>query len=507
MDRRTVLKSMALAGAAELVGCGGAPGPITRVPSWVELEHPEVEADLVELVRLARERKAQLRVRGSMHSVGRAIFTDEDDRNINVQLDRYNQILCWDEERMRVTVQAGIHLGRDPLDSSTSWLNSLNLQLQQRGWALPTLGGITHQTVGGFLSTGSAGGTVKHDMGSSIVSMRIVAGDGKAYTLAPNPADPNDEDNNPFFAAGVSMGLFGIISEVTFQCVPSYNIFGKVVTCGVGDPHAPCNVYADGKRGLAQWFEDQEHNRALFWPQRGIEKVEFWQGHSRLADPLFRPEPFVELEKPLQKIASAIYQHVDKKPPPYDDDTYQSMRSAISMFITDNHTKFSDYWYRALPTDNAISDLWMPTEFTELFIDIAQTGPLLRALRKYWQGDRRMERTGPYSTEIYPSKESRFWLSPSFRRRSVRVDWLWFKSGHTNPAKDFYPQYWTFLRPYNFRFHWGKHLSAPESSTGVAYRKAQVGEARWNQWMQFRHQFDPDRIFVTDYWRKHLGIT
>jgi D-arabinono-1,4-lactone oxidase len=506
MHRREVLKSLALGGAAGAGACGGAPGPITRAPSGVEFHHPRSEAELIALVGLARQRRCQLRVRGSMHSQARAIFTDPGDQNINVQLDRYNRLLCWNERKMQVTVQAGIHLGIDPLDPSTTWENSLNLQLQERGWALPSLGGITHQTVGGFLSTGSSGGSLHHNLGASVVSLRIVAGDGRVYELLRGSGDAADVDHNPFYAAGVAMGLFGIISQVTFQCVPSYNVLGEVVTCNVADAHAPAAIYEDGARGLQQWCEAHEYQRTLLWPQRGVERMEFWSARRSLPDPMFRPKPFVELAQPLQRVASHIYEHVQRRRPPYEPAAYEAMRGAIKLFISPGKTSFRDYWYRGLPTDNTISDLWMPTEFTELFVDIDQTAELMRTVRDFWAGDVRMNRTGPYCSEIYATKESDFWLSPTFRRRALRIDFLWFKTGDLNPADFYYPQFWELLRPLNFRFHWGKHLSPADSSTGVAYRRANVGERYWTKWLQLRERYDPDQIFVTEYWRKHLGI-
>jgi hypothetical protein len=148
----------------------------------------------------------------------------------------------------------------------------------------------------------------------------------------------------------------------------------------------------------------------------------------------------------------------------------------------------------------------MPTEFTELFIDINQAGELMRTMRDFWAGDVRMDRTGPYCAEIYASKESDFWLSPTFQRRSMRIDFLWFKTGDQNPAQFYYPQFWELLKSFNFRFHWGKHLSPADSSTGVAFRRAAVGEERFRKWLQLREQFDPDQIFVTNYWRRHLGL-
>jgi D-arabinono-1,4-lactone oxidase len=506
-DRRALLRLLALSSAGALgLRCGAAPGPITKVPKWVTLEHPESESDLVRLVLQARARGVQLRVRGSLHSVGGAIFTDQNDQNVNLQLDRYNKILSWDDERLQVTVQAGIHLGHDPLDPTSTWENSLNLQLQQRGWALPDLGGITHQTVGGFLSTGSAGGSLQHDIASAVIKLRIVAGDGKVYELAPNASDPDDNVKNAFYAAGVAMGLFGIISAVTFQCVPSYNIEGEVTTRGATAADAPALIYDDGPRGLRQWALTTEYHRALIWPQRDFDKVEFWAGRRAAPTPDFKPKPYDQLAEPLQKITSAIYDHVDQQAPPYDEKTYEEMRKVIKLFIRDERVSFRDFWFRALPMDNGISDKWMPTEFTELFVDLERTGELMRALRDHWRGDTRMDRTGPYTTEVYAATASPFWMSPSYQRPSMRVDFLWFKSGATRPDEIFYPQYWELLRPFEFRFHWGKHLSSPESSTGVAYRKARMGAERWDQWMALREHFDPDQIFVNDYWRKHLGI-
>ena len=147
--RRDLLK---LLGAALPVGaCATRPSPITVVPAGVRFEHPRSEGELVALVNRARREGVQLRVRGSLHSVGKAIWSDPGDRNINVQLDRYNRILRFDDAKKQVTVEAGIHLGIDPRDPGSNRENSLLYTLERRGWALPDLGGISHQTVGGFL--------------------------------------------------------------------------------------------------------------------------------------------------------------------------------------------------------------------------------------------------------------------------------------------------------------------------------------------------------------------
>ena len=514
MDRRTALRALVSGAIAlPLSGASGCEKPPPITPAGKRsFEHPETEQDLVRLVQRARGLGGQLRVRGALHSVGGAIFTDDDSRNTNVQLDRYNRILAFDDAKKQVTVQAGIHLGVDPLDPSSTRDNSLLYQLERKGWALPDLGGITHQTVGGFLSTGSAGGTVHHDVGESIVCMRIVAGDGQVYELRPGePSDDNDRRRNPFYAAGVSMGLLGIISTVTFQCVDRYNIIGKQVTKSYR--LAPDDALTDFG-GLRRWMEhpDNLYNRVLIWPQKKVKKLQLWGARrTNAADSgtthvggLFASKPLGALSKLEELVVYGIYKHVGRSAPPYTPDTVEAMTAAINVFIENGAEPFWDKWLEALPMDNVVSDNYLPTEFTELFVDIEKTADVMRRLTDFWARDDRMAQTGPYATEVYPSKASRFWMSPSYGRNSFRVDVFWFKTGRTDPDKAFYPQYWELLRDFDFRFHWGKHLSAPDSSTGVAYRNKQ--SPMFAEFLQWRERFDPEQIFVTDYWRRHLGI-
>ena len=94
-----------------------------------------------------------------------------------------------------------------------------------------------------------------------------------------------------------------------------------------------------------------------------------------------------------------------------------------------------------------------------------------------------------YANEIYPSKRSRFWLSPSFGSDRVRIDIFWFKSGRTDPDQVFYPQYWELLQDFGFRAHWGKHLPPASSSTGLAYRQQLL--PMWSSFMKVRERMDP----------------
>src|SRR6185369_7373823 len=118
--------------------------------------------------------------------------------------------------------QAGCHLGRDPFDpSGTSTVeNSLFYQLDKAGLAISNVGGITHQTVGGFVSTGASGGSLTHSFDGNIVSLRMIDGNGVVHDLS------ESSNSELFHAVGVSMGLCGVISTVTIQCVDRFDVIG-----------------------------------------------------------------------------------------------------------------------------------------------------------------------------------------------------------------------------------------------------------------------------------------
>ena len=140
--------------------------------------HPSTEEEVVALVQYAAANSLQIRVRGASHSTAWSIFTDPVngkpenrtlDRlppagpNLDLVLDQMNGLNWIDEANGVVEAEAGIHLGADPYDpvGVATLENSLLYQLFQKGWALNDLGGITHQTISGFLATGSSGGLVR----------------------------------------------------------------------------------------------------------------------------------------------------------------------------------------------------------------------------------------------------------------------------------------------------------------------------------------------------------
>jgi hypothetical protein len=340
---------------------------------------------------------------------------------------------------------------------------------------------------------------------------------GQVHELAPNPADPVDEAKNPFYAAGVSMGLLGVISTVTFQCQPRFNVIGSQETHRLSK--SPLRLESPGADGLEAFLRCAPYSRLLWWPQKGVEKIQIWQASraTKADEPVthphgkFKRRPFKVIPEILgsnkipQHVINAFYNTLRYDKTPFSPSQQQCVVDFLSLFLDEGEVKFWDEWYLGIPMDDPVNDHLMPTEFTELFVDLEKSAEVMKALQEFYAGDEGMVRTGAYANELYAGRKSKFWLSPNYGRDSVRVDLFWFKTRKDEPPdRAFYPQYWDLLKKFDFRFHWGKYLSDPASSTGVEFRRKQF--PMWNQFMKLRNQMDPKNIFLTSYWKKHLGL-
>lgn len=175
---------------------------------------PSSEEELAQIVRDAAAGGERVKVVGAGHSFTAIALTD----GRLIQLDNYQRILKTDAVKGQVTVQAGIKLHR------------LNEELDRRGLAMPNLGDIDRQSISGAISTATHG--TARDLGGiarDVVGLRLIAGDGSIIDCS---ADENPEI---FHAARVGVGALGVISTVTIQATPSFNLHAKEVPMDVDD--------------------------------------------------------------------------------------------------------------------------------------------------------------------------------------------------------------------------------------------------------------------------------
>lgn len=614
--------------------------------------HPTSEAALCALVRHAAQTGRQLRVMGSSHSVWKAIVTDgfagpdTPPGEVLVVLDRYTAIFEPKDDPKTpggklIEAQAGCHVGLSPtrpvqarmverpaqsdvLQPSPwhegAWDTSLTYVAHHRyGLALPDLGGISHQTLAGFISTGSAGGTVKWSVHEAIAALRVIDARGEVHELKPDGPDPDW-----FRAAGIGLGLCGVISTVTFRCGPTYDLVGQE-TVSAASQSSDLDFYGNrphaGVPSLEDFLLGTDYARLMWWPQADFDRLVVWQAARAPFEPGRTLKPYREiatLPVASQVAASVIYtvlgnideperaiahlKAVRARPdldvrsgsawlrrwlaPPADpafpqapQDTFPFLSALLQVVTGQRHSPvtlgaawvyvvelllsvsdealalllklpvlralfsalarqvpahvdellglfvttgpsgapvtqhFEDRGFLGLPMDNQMDDLLMPTWFTELWFPFTRgdgkVQQVISALKAVFNADGtpagQYRATGPFSFELYAGRaDPTFFLSPAAGHQHVfRVDVFWFGQNAANPVTDFFPRFWDALAPLGYRLHWGKFLPTPDPSQPDRLTKGFPDFARWDA---VRRRVDPSGVFLTKYWKEHLGL-
>lgn len=268
--------------------------------------HPASEEELAALVKTAYREGRQFRVRGAAHSLSHAIYADPltgfpnrvsqqtppQGHAVEVMLDRYRGWRVKDEARKLVEAEAGIHLADDPSEpTDTATLEaSLLWQLWKKGWALSDLGGVTHQTVSGFTATGSSGGSLQYSVNDNLWGFRVIDGTGEVHEFT-----REEEDPDLFYAMSPNVGLLGVVSTITLECVDDYNISGQEAITSVEDCAIDLLGLGDETRpSLEQFLRDAEYARVEWFPQRGVERVLAWQCQRIRPQLGFKPDTYQE---------------------------------------------------------------------------------------------------------------------------------------------------------------------------------------------------------------------
>lgn len=453
--------------------------------------HPLTEEDVITLVRYARANKLQVRARGATHSIAWSIYADavggpnQPDKtleeapptgpNINIAFDQMYALDWIDEKNGIVEVQAGCHLGEDPLDpfGQSTLHNSFLWQIAQKGWAVNITGGITHQTVAGFVGTGSAGGSVKYAF-DNVIAFRVIDGMGNAEWI---------EQDNPVFPAFLTaMGLLGIVTKLRFQLVPMYNIAGTEETYpptpdegGPNDPVCPIDLFGRGLPGrpsLQQFLTETDYSRMTWYPQKGHQAAQIWRAKRVPASdtdlvpyqqfpPTFDkqtemllaalllvlvgnsdPKRIVQL---LRTKVARYHVNIDKifagKPGwmwtflksrlvgwlvlavgaviGAINGLMRKLYPSVLPFFTPISSKklgaehFHDWYWRSLPMDNTADDVLLSTEFVEIWVPIQYTEYAMNLFKNMFETGG-YAATGYFAQEIYAAAPSAGWLNPSY---------------------------------------------------------------------------------------------
>ncbi|CAK9003673.1 4-lactone dehydrogenase, partial [Durusdinium trenchii] len=182
-----------------------------RVENWSgthscrprKIFRPESVEQVEEIVKEAHEHRRKLRCMGSGLSPNGIGFSDAD----VVTLENMNEVISVDKEKKLVRVQSGALVG-DVLE-----------HLAEHGLTLQNLASINQQQIGGFTQVGAHGtGAALPPVEEQIVSMKMVT-PGKGLVELSMSQEPE-----MFQLAKCGLGCFGVVTEVTLQCVGAHRL-------------------------------------------------------------------------------------------------------------------------------------------------------------------------------------------------------------------------------------------------------------------------------------------
>ncbi len=193
------------------------------------VHYPTQTEAVVQVVQSAAQRGARIRVFGVGHSPSDIAMSD-DELIVTTQL---NRVLSVHRSTQTVTVQAGITL------------KELNQVLAREGLALPNLGSISAQTIGGAIATATHGTGLKYGVFSTwIQGMTLVTAVGEVLHLSEH------ENAHYFKAAQCSLGALGVVTELELKVCDAFDleVFEQPNDLETVLANLPCRLEADHYR-------------------------------------------------------------------------------------------------------------------------------------------------------------------------------------------------------------------------------------------------------------------
>ncbi|XP_047338315.1 L-gulonolactone oxidase 2-like [Impatiens glandulifera] len=193
-----------------------------------DVAYPKTEEELVSVVAEASKNGRKMRVATpTSHSIPKLVCPDNGDGGLLISTRFLNRVIEIDKTRMILTAESGV------------LLKDLINEAAKVGLALPYSPYWWGVTVGGMLATGSHGSTLWGRGGAvhdHVVGLRIVTlagpeeGYAKVRTLVSseitaavgNSSVDGEEQSGGFDAARTSLGVLGVVSQVTFQLQPMF---------------------------------------------------------------------------------------------------------------------------------------------------------------------------------------------------------------------------------------------------------------------------------------------
>jgi len=394
----------------------------------------------VDEVRQAVRSCQRLRALGTRHS-----FNAIADSTANQISLAHLDSIALDEKSRTVTVGAGVTYGK------------LAPVIDARGWALHNLASLPHISVAGAIATATHGsGLHNGNLATPVSGFEFVTADGEIARLS------RDKDGEHFLGAVVGLGALGVVTSVTLDLQPTYQVAQSVYR-NLSFDHLKDHFDAIFGAGYSvSLFTDWQNHRATqVWIKRRLapgDKNEW--GHE-----FFGAALATEKLHPIEGHSAEACTDQQGLPGP---------------------------WYERLPH---FKMNFTPSSGRELQTEYLV--PRDRGYEAILAVEKLRDQITPhlFVTELRTIAPDNLWMSTADRRPSLAIHFTW--KPEWPEVSRILPQIEAQLEPFEPRPHWGKLFT-------VAPAKLQSRYVRLAEFKEQLVRFDPQGKFRNQFLSKNL---
>jgi alditol oxidase len=448
MDKRTFIKTSSVIAGGTLLsrfaGCATKTDNMEHLKNWAgnleystgNVHYPKTVAEVQEVVKKCKK----LKVLGSQHSFNKIADSTEN----QISLKGMNKVVSLDAASNTVTVEAGMKYGE------------LAPYLHEKGYALHNLASLPHISIAGAISTATHGSGVKTGNLSTCVStIEFVNAAGDIVNLS------KKKDGEQFYGAVVALGAIGVVTKVTLDIQPTFNM-KQVVYRNLPMSELKNNFAAIQAAGYSvSLFTD--------WKNKNINEV--WiKSRAEAGDIAAAPELFG---------AKLAAQNMH----PIETESAENCTEQMGV---------AGPWYERMPH---FKMGFKPSAGKELqgeyFVPIEHAYDAIMAMEKL------NEKITPhlFISEIRTVNADDLWMSPCYKQTCVVLHTTWKQE--TDTVMNLIPLVEEQLAPFNARPHWAKLFTMPPKVLQSRYEKL-------NDFKQLINQYDPNGKFRNDFLDKNL---
>ena len=385
---------------------------------------------------------------GSRHSFNNA--ADSTHAQISMRAVKSIQI---DAANQTVTVGAGIAYGE------------LAPVLDKAGFALHNLASLPHISVGGTIATATHGsGTGNQNLSTQVRALEIVKADGSVLHLS------RDHDGDTFKTAVVHIGALGIVTAVTLDLVPRFDVAQSVY--------------------LNLSFDQLEHNlESIMGSAYSVSLFTDWQGNKAT-------QVWIKRKVAPGEAATSPAELYAKLPEDFYGATLQTkkMHPLLQMPSENTTDQMGSIgpWYARLPhfkmefTPSGGEELQ-----TEYFVPREHAYQAIRAVETL------KDQITPhlFITELRAIKADDLPMSMAYKQDSLAIHFTW--KPEETVVRGILPAIEAKLAPFSARPHWGKIFIVDRPTLETRY-------PRMHDFRTLAKQMDPGGKFQNSFLQRNI---